>query len=150
MYNIFDDHIYGHDLYAAARFLKWLGQMLKVVLTIAACVFPEPSVITFFLVTSVPFNAEEATSAGDLADPKGKQQKWALYFQKKVRGAEGRGGEGARARARREGAGVGGGGGREAAPQHHQPALPALSRDARLVLTIANLFPTNPHPKPSP
>merc|ERR1711966_649438 len=84
MYKVFDDHLYGHDVYAAARFLKWLGQILKVVLTIAACVFPDPSVITFFLVTSVPFNAEEATSTGDMADPSGKQEKWLLYLQKKV------------------------------------------------------------------
>ncbi len=34
-YNVFDDHVFNHDIYAAARFLKWLGQMLKVRYTLS-------------------------------------------------------------------------------------------------------------------
>ena len=84
MYNVFADHAFGHDIYAAARFLKWLGQILKVFFTILVCVFPDPTVITFFLITSSGSNTEEAMATGD-SDPNGdKQARWLLYFNKRI------------------------------------------------------------------
>ena len=82
MASVFDDHIFHHDIYAAARFFKWLGQMIKVSITFLICIWPSAGTISVFILTVLPFEVSQEGVSEDSPDPnpvRPRWQRWIIY-----------------------------------------------------------------------